>query len=152
MAVELRHRDWVEPEMLSATLDYFRSRQLAWVALDLPPLVSPKLLPAIDEVTHPQLAYMRLHGRNPDYLKAKDAAGRHRHDYAADELGEIVGRIRRLATRAKNVHVSVNNHAEDFAPKAALELRRLLGQPVRTSPLVAPKKVSTANGQGTLID
>lgn len=151
MAVELRHRDWVEADALPATLEYFRSRKLAWVALDLPALSSPKLLPAIDEVTHPQLAYMRLHGRNPDYLNAKDAAGRHHHDYTEVELEEIAGRIRTLGTRAKDVHVSVNNHALDFAPKAALALRRLLGQSVRTEPLVAPTKKS-AKGELSLFD
>jgi len=130
LAVELRHRGWVEGDALGTTLDYFRRRQLAWVALDLPRLQALALLPPIDEVTTPQLAYVRLHGRNPHYLKARAAEDRHRHDYTGDELAEIAERIRILATRARDVHVSVNNHAADFAPRAALALRRLLGQQV----------------------
>ena len=126
LAVELRNRAWVEAGQLESTLTHFRSRNLVWVALDLPNLKSPKLLPAIDEVTNPHLAYLRLHGRNPHYLEAKSAAERHEHDYTATELEEIAARIRSLATRAENVHVSVNNHAKDFAPKAAIALRRLL--------------------------
>lgn len=130
LAVELRHRGWVEKETLGATLAYFRKRRLTWVALDLPRIESPKVLPPIDEVTNPELAYLRLHGRNAGYLKAKSATERHRHAYTSTELEEIAGRIRALAARAKRIHVSVNNHFQDFAPKAALALRRLLGQPV----------------------
>jgi uncharacterized protein YecE (DUF72 family) len=128
LAVELRHRAWVDGDTLATTLDYFRQRQLVWVALDLPRIDSIKLLPPIDEVTHPRLAYMRLHGRNPNYLKSKTAGERHQHDYTAGELEEIAGRIRSLASRAQDVHVSLNNHFSNFAPKAALALRRLLGQ------------------------
>lgn len=131
LAVELRHRGWVDGDALAKTTAYFRSRRLAWVALDLPSVESTAVLPPLDEVTDPRLAYVRLHGRNRDYLTAKDAAGRHHYDYTAADLTEIAARIRDLAKRAANVHVSVNNHAADFAPKAALALRRLLGQPVR---------------------
>jgi uncharacterized protein YecE (DUF72 family) len=130
LAVELRHRGWVDGDALVTTLDYFRHRELAWVALDLPQLKANALLPPIDEVTNPILSYMRLHGRNPNYLKSKSAAERHEHDYTAAELEEIAARIQSLATRAKDVHVSFNNHFATFAPKAALALRRLLGQPV----------------------
>ena len=136
MAVELRHRAWVEGDALKTTLEYFRSRKLVWVAVDVPPLKSPKLLPPIDEVTLPDLAYLRLHGRNPNYLKVKTTAERHEHDYTPEELGEIATRIRTLEASAKDVHVSVNNHANDFAPKAAIALRKLLGQSV-PSPLSA---------------
>ena len=131
LAVELRHWDWVKGDALAVTLDYFRRHKLVWVAVDLPQLNSPSLLPPIDEVTNSGLAYMRLHGRNPKYLKAESAAEKHHYDYSERELEEIVMRIRTLAAGAKDVHVSVNNHAENFAPQAALRLRRLLGQQVK---------------------
>ena len=131
LAVELRHREWVAGDALAKTLDYFRKRNLVWVATDLPRLDSPKLCPPVDEVTNPRLAYLRLHGRNPNYLKAKTAAEKHHHDYTENELEEIAGRIKRLALHVRDVHVSVNNHAQNFAPKAGLALRRLLGQKVQ---------------------
>jgi len=131
LAVELRHRDWVQGDALATTLDYFRRNKLVWVAVDLPQLDSSSLLPPIDEVTNAQVAYLRLHGRNPNYLKAETAAEKHHHDYTARELKEIVKRIETLAAGARDVHVSVNNHAENFAPKAALALRRLLSQPMK---------------------
>ncbi len=130
LAVELRHRDWIEGDALGATLAYFRRRKLVWVAVDVPQLNSTALLPPIDVVTNPGLAYLRLHGRNPKYLEEETAAGKHHYDYTAADLAEIAARIRVLAAGAKDVHVSVNNHAQKFAPKAALALRRLLGQTV----------------------
>lgn len=133
VAVELRNRGWVERDSFSMTLDYFRSRGFVWVALDLPSIDSPKLLPAIDEVTNSRLGYMRLHGRNPRYLEAESAEEKHRYQYSGHELEEVVERIRTLAAKATDVHVSVNNHAKDFAPKAAIALRRLLGQRVPES-------------------
>lgn len=128
LAVELRHRGWVEGDARATTLDYFRQHQLTWVALDLPRLEATEVLPPIDEVTTPRLAYLRLHGRNPHYLEAESAAERHAYDYPRKDLHEIAERIRHLATQAREVHVSVNNHAHDYAPKAALALRKLLGQ------------------------
>ncbi|MDB6167442.1 MAG: hypothetical protein JWM88_306 [Verrucomicrobia bacterium] len=143
LAVELRHRAWVDDGALAATLAYFRSRGLAWVALDMPRVKAASLLPPIDEVTHPKLAYVRLHGRNPHYLEAKTAAERHDYEYQPEDLQEIAARVRKLAARAEDVHVSVNNHAHDFAPKAALALRRLLEPPAGGTGL-RPVKVDSS--------
>src|SRR4051812_33083843 len=85
LAVELRNRAWVEGKAEAATLEFFRERKLAWVTLDLPKLKLPSLLPVIDEVTNPRLAYVRLHGRNPGWAKAKTAAERHHWDYSEKE-------------------------------------------------------------------
>jgi uncharacterized protein YecE (DUF72 family) len=130
LAIELRDRAWLLGDALPVTLDYFRQRNLVLVGTDVPPVDAARILPRIDEITNPQLAYLRLHGRNPQYPHAKTAEEGHHHDYSTDELAEIAARIRHLARHAKDVHVSANNHAKDFAPKAALALRRLLGQPV----------------------
>ncbi|MGC4074207.1 MAG: DUF72 domain-containing protein [Nibricoccus sp.] len=147
IAVELRSRDWVEGARLTETLEHFRSRGLVWVALDLPRINSPALIPPIDEVTNPSAAYMRLHGRNPHYLSGENAKDKHRYSYPERELKQIAERIQSLAAKAKDVHVSVNNHAEDFAPKAAIALRRLLGQPVRTD---LPELTEGGGEQGAL--
>jgi uncharacterized protein YecE (DUF72 family) len=131
LAVELRQRAWVEGKTRASTLAYFRERGITWVAVDMPDSKEPNVMPAIDEVTQPKLAYLRLHGRNEQgYLHGKSAAERFHYDYSAAELKEIVARIKRLASQAEDVRVVASNHAEDFAPKAALALKRLLGQPL----------------------
>ena len=129
LAVEMRHSDWVTEKNRAATLDYFRTRKLVWVAVDMPRIRGSALMPPIDEATRPDLGYLRLHGQNPNYLKAKSAEERHLHDYTAEELAGIAERAKALATKASEVHVIANNHARDFAPKAAFALKKLLGQP-----------------------
>jgi uncharacterized protein YecE (DUF72 family) len=130
LAVEFRNRAWVQGRQRAATLGYFRERGISWVCVDMPKLSDPTLMPPMDEVTQPALAYLRLHGRNPAYLAAKTAEERHSYLYGARVLKEVVARIRRLAEQAAEVRVVANNHSGDFAPRTALELRRLLGQPV----------------------
>ena len=133
LAVELRDREWVEGDARERTLDYFRSRRLVWVAVDMPQIKNSALMPDVDEVTRPDLAYIRLHGRNPGYTRAKTAAERHTYDYTRRDLAQLVKRIQSLGDRAEQVHVVANNHAEDFAPKAALALQRLLARRVSTA-------------------
>jgi uncharacterized protein YecE (DUF72 family) len=127
VAVELRHKGWVADEQRSVTFDYFRSRGLVWVAVDMPRIEESTIMPEVDEVTHPELAYLRLHGRNPDWLQAANAEERHAYAYDSAELNEIAIRVRRFSTKARCVHVIANNHAKDFAPKTALALQDLLG-------------------------
>jgi uncharacterized protein YecE (DUF72 family) len=127
LAVELRHNRWVTGAQRKRTLDFFRSRKLVWIAVDMPQVKGSVIMPAVDEVTNPRLAYLRLHGRNMKWWKVKTAADRHTYDYSPKELRELAARVRALARKAKEVHVIANNHARDFAPKAALALKELLG-------------------------
>ncbi len=128
LAVELRHRAWLEGEERARTVDFFRSRGAVLIGVDRPRVDAPAFLPPVDEVTNPRLAYLRLHGRRADWLTLKDAGERHSYDYTAAELDEIAERARRLAEHAEVVHVVANNHAQDFAPKAALALQTRLGR------------------------
>jgi uncharacterized protein YecE (DUF72 family) len=130
LAVELRHSDWVKGKNRETTLDYFRKRGLAWVSVDMPRVKDTSIMPPMDEVTQPRLAYLRLHGRNKDYLEAHSAAERHTYEYTSRDLREIGERIKLLSGRAKQVCVVANNHARDFAPKTALALKCLIGEDV----------------------
>ena len=57
-------------------------------------------MPAVDAVTNPKLAYIRMHGRNTEgYLTGKSVAERFDWDYTEDELKEI-GSARRHDGRA----------------------------------------------------
>jgi uncharacterized protein YecE (DUF72 family) len=127
LAVEFRNNGWVDRKNRAATLAYFRERGLTWVSVDMPKLRDFALMPVMDEVTQPKLAYLRLHGRNKKYLEAKSAEERHTYLYPGRELREIAVRIKRLAAQAEEVRVVANNHAQDFAPRTALALKRLLG-------------------------
>lgn len=126
LAVELRDGAWVRGRQRQRTLDFFRARELMWVAVDMPRIAGSPLMPPVDAVTHPRFAYLRLHGRNQGWLTAKTAAERHAYNYTPCELQALALRVRRLADLAGEVHVIANNHAHDFAPKTALGLKALL--------------------------
>src|SRR5690606_12470114 len=100
---------------------------LVWVAVDMPRIAGSDIMPNVDEVTCDDLAYLRLHGRNPDWLRAKSASERHEHRYTPQQLKQLARRARALGERARTVQVVANNHARDYAPQAALALRELLG-------------------------
>jgi uncharacterized protein YecE (DUF72 family) len=127
LAIELRHCDWVNTGMRETTLTFFRERRVAWVAIDMPRIAGSELMPPIDEVTDPRLAYLRLHGRNPGWEAGKSAAEKHTYAYSEEELREITGRVRKLASMAETVYVAANNHARDYAPRTALALKEMLG-------------------------
>ncbi|MBA2343271.1 MAG: DUF72 domain-containing protein [Thermoleophilaceae bacterium] len=129
VAVELRNRGWVAEERLEETLDWFSDQGAAFVGVDAPPGDHVPIMPGLDAVTRPDLAYLRLHGRNTDgYLTGQTVAERFGWVYADDELEEVAGRARSLAEEAEQVHVMFNNNRDDDAPSAARRLRELLGQ------------------------
>ncbi|MEO5959580.1 MAG: DUF72 domain-containing protein [Opitutaceae bacterium] len=137
LAVELRHSGWLDGAQRERTLDFYRSRQLVWIAVDMPRIEGSTIMPPTDEVTNPRLAYLRLHGRRSDWLELKDQEERHTYEYSDAELEEIAARVRALAQKAEAVHVVANNHAQDFAPKTAFALQRLLGLQ-RSGPATPP--------------
>jgi uncharacterized protein YecE (DUF72 family) len=87
----------------------------------------------MDEVTNSDVAYLRLHGRNAKaYITGKSVAARFDYDYSENEIAEVAQRSRRLAREARELHVIFNNNNLDYAPRAALRLRKALGQIVKT--------------------
>jgi uncharacterized protein YecE (DUF72 family) len=131
LAVELRNRNWVDDRRREATLDWFADRDVTYVTVDAPPADNFQVMPPLDAVTNPSVAYLRAHGRNTKgYLTGKSVAERFAWRYTDDELEEIAGRARGLAESAGEVHVAFNNNRGDDAPTAAQRFRALLGQEV----------------------
>ena len=95
--------------------------------LDTPESEHLTVMPAMNTVTSPKLAYLRLHGRNEQgYVYGKSVPERFDYAYSEDELDEIAERVRILAEEAREVHVAFNNNRGDFAPKGAAALKHLL--------------------------
>jgi uncharacterized protein YecE (DUF72 family) len=131
LAMELRNRNWVDDERRESTLEWFADRDVAFVGVDAPPADNFQIMPPLDAVTSPRVAYLRAHGRNTEgYLTGKSVAERFAWSYTDDELEEIAGRARSLAEQAGEVHVAFNNNRGDDAPTAAQRFRALLGQEV----------------------
>jgi uncharacterized protein YecE (DUF72 family) len=129
VAVELRHRGWVEEKRLPDTLDFLSDHDAVFVGVDAPPGDHMTIMPPVDAVTNTKLAYLRAHGRNTEgYLTGRSVAERFGWEYTGEELEEIAGRARSLAEQADVVHVQFNNNRSANAPTSAGEFRRKLGQ------------------------
>ncbi len=134
IVLELRHHDWLNTRHRDETIAFLKEQCVTLASIDGPPADAKHftIMPAVDAITDPRLAYLRLHGRDPKaYLTGKTVAERFNYDYSDDELGEVAERARHLASEADEVHVVFNNNARDFAPKAAERLRGRLRQNIR---------------------
>jgi uncharacterized protein YecE (DUF72 family) len=129
IAVELRHRGWVQEHTVAQTMEYFRARKAAFVCVDAPAGNHVPIMPPIDAVTLPQIAYIRAHGRNTEgYMSGKTVAERFGYVYSDNELDEIAQRADSLARDAEAVHVMFNNNRADDAPRAATRFKQIIGQ------------------------
>jgi len=139
LAIELRNRNWVIGDQLQATMDFLQKHHATFVNVDAPDSNQFMVMPSeVDGVTDSNLAYLRLHGRNAKgYITGKTVAARFDYDYSEEEIEEVARRSSRLAREAKELHVIFNNNNLDYAPRAALRLRKALGQIVKTPPETA---------------
>ena len=133
LAIEFRNRNWAIGDQLESTLDFMGEQRAIFVNVDAPASDHFTMMPSeIDEVTNPKAAYLRLHGRNAKaYITGKTVAARFDYDYSDDEIAEVAERSKKLAQKARELHVIFNNNNLDYAPRAALRLRKALGQIVR---------------------
>lgn len=127
VAIEFRHVSWLNDRHVDETLDLERRLGLVHVVTDAPRGFSSSL-PAVWEATHPELAIVRLHGRNAaTWQKAtRTAAERFDYHYTDEELREFVEPVKQLATHTNAVHVLFNNCREDKAQRNAYTMREML--------------------------
>jgi uncharacterized protein YecE (DUF72 family) len=127
IAVEFRNISWLGDRHREDVLAFEREHRLAHVVVDEPQGFSSSI-PTVWEVTCPEVAAVRLHGRNRATWEKKGltAAERFNYLYADDELKEFVGPVHKLAARARQVHVLFNNCYRHNAQRNAAELQRLI--------------------------
>ena len=130
LAIEFRNRNWAIGDQLQSTIDFVRKHGAIFVSVDAPPSEHFTVMRSdVDEVTNSNFAYLRLHGRNAKaYITGKTVAARFDYDYNEKEIEEVAERSRKLAKKALELHMIFNNNNLDYAPRAALRLRKALGQ------------------------
>jgi len=133
LAIEFRNRNWAIGDQLQSTINFVRKHETIFVNVDAPASDHFTVMPSdVDEVTNSDVAYLRLHGRNAKaYTTGKTVAARFDYDYNEKEIAEVAERSRKLAREARDVHVIFNNNNLDYAPQAAIRLRKALGQIVK---------------------
>jgi uncharacterized protein YecE (DUF72 family) len=127
IAVEFRHKTWMEERNQEETLSFLQEHQIPFVCVDMPQGFDSSI-PPVAAATSPDLAMIRFHGRDPEIWEKKSAtaAERFRYDYREKELEEWVPRIEELASQAAETHVVMNNCYENYAVKNARQLADLL--------------------------
>jgi uncharacterized protein YecE (DUF72 family) len=128
LAVELRNKSWFGEKTRSRTLAFEREHALAHVVVD-EPQGFPSSVPPVWEATTPELALVRLHGRNRETWAKKglaSAAERFNYLYSGAELEALADPIKALAGRVRRTHVLFNNCHGDKAQRNAAQLRKLL--------------------------
>src|SRR6516225_8399189 len=136
LAIEFRNRNWAIGDQLQSTIDFVRKHGGIFVNVDAPESDHFTVMRSdLDEVTNSNVAYLRLHGRNAKaYVTGKTVAARFDYDYKEKEIADVAERSRKLVREARELHVIFNNNNLDYAPRAALRLRKALGQIVKTPP------------------
>ena len=127
IAVELRHKSWMEDRNQEETLSFLEEHDLPYVCVDMPQGFDSSL-PPVAAATSKELAMVRFHGRDPKAWSTTSggAAERFRYDYSEKELEEWVPKVEALAAEARETHVVMNNCYEDYAVKSARQLAALL--------------------------
>ena len=127
IAVEFRHKSWLEERNREETIGFLEENGLPFVCVDMPQGFDSSL-PPIAVATSKDLAMVRFHGRDPKAwtTKSETAAERFRYEYKERELREWVPKIKDLSQQARETHVLMNNCYRDYAVNNARELRSLL--------------------------
>lgn len=129
IAVEFRNQSWYEPGVKDAVFDFLRDLGVAHVVVDEPHALNDGVT-FEPVVTNPQLAIMRLHGRNQEGWSAKGPNWRGQrtlYRYNDQELADFKATVAQLQTQAREVCVIFNNNAGGDAADNALALKELLG-------------------------
>jgi len=127
IAVELRHKSWMEPRNQEETLSFLSEHDLPYVCVDMPQGFDSSI-PPVAAATSTELAMVRFHGRKADTWEAKGigAAERFGYEYDEGELGEWGPKITAIAAEARETHVVMNNCYANYAVKNARQLAALL--------------------------
>ena len=128
LAVEFRNETWFYERTRERTFAFEREHRIAHVVVDEPQGFASSI-PAVWEVTCPDIAVVRLHGRNHETWNTRGLAAaseRFNYLYSEDELTELSGPIRSLGEKASTVHVLLNTNYQDQGQVNARRLRQIL--------------------------
>lgn len=126
VAIEFRNVSWFGEQQAADTLAWLREMRAVHTIVDEPQGVG-NYAQGIWEVTHPDLAVVRLHGRNAETWDKPGLAvssDRFNYEYADTELDELTSRIDSIVDQALDVVVLLNVNHEDQGVRAALALER----------------------------
>jgi len=127
--VEFRNTSWLQARNRDDTLAFLKELGLSYVTVDAPQ-VGNGTAQKVVAITNPDLAYLRLHGRNEAtwYKRVETTGERFNYLYGQREIDELAGDARQLAEHAREVHVIFNNNMQNYAVTNAKMMVEALGR------------------------
>jgi Uncharacterized conserved protein len=123
-AVEFRNSMWFNSERSTSwTIDMLRDLGLTHVIVDGPQGLKSSV-PVVPEVTTPQLALVRLHGRRSATWEAAKVptVERYRYLYSESELAPLAAEVEQVSETATRTAVLFNNCYSNYGATNAREL------------------------------
>ncbi|HPD98534.1 MAG TPA: DUF72 domain-containing protein [Synergistales bacterium] len=127
VALEVRHRSWVENENRERLLEVLREENMALAAVDEPKL--DWTVPFDWSITATWGTVLRFHGRNAPAWSKRNASVAERFNYLYDtgELEAFREASERLPDDTGRVFLMFNNCFRDNAVRNALQMRKIMG-------------------------
>jgi uncharacterized protein YecE (DUF72 family) len=128
VAVEFRHELWFSGSGRDRTLAFLRKHGIAHVVVDEPQGFKSSI-PAVWEVTSPDIAVVRFHGRNRDTWEKrglKTAYERFDYWYSKEELRALAGPLTTISGKTAAVHAIFNTNRADQGQVNARLLKSVL--------------------------
>ncbi len=124
VAVEIRHREWLEGRARTELMSYLRAHGYAYVIPDM--IAQAYLPPAEIEVTAPW-SVVRFHGRSAAMLERRAPTNRvYDYSYSEDELRSWTRTARDLSTQVERLYLLFNNHYRGQSARNAREIAAML--------------------------
>jgi uncharacterized protein YecE (DUF72 family) len=123
VCIEFRNQTWMTPDNQKETLDFLSSHDLSYVCVDMPQGHRDSVPPVMAATS--DLAVVRMHGHS-DKWESKNIYDRFGYRYSDRELSEWSGKVRELASEARDTHVLFNNCYSNYAQVNARHLADLL--------------------------
>ncbi|MEV7969299.1 DUF72 domain-containing protein [Sphaerisporangium sp. NPDC088356] len=125
VCVEFRNSGWMTERNRDETLGFLASHGIPYVSVDMPQGHYSSIPPVM--ATTADLAVVRFHGHS-DKWTSKNIEERFAYLYSEEELRKWAVEIGDLATRARTVHVLMNNCCADNSQRNAARLTTLLAE------------------------
>lgn len=128
IAVELRNQAWYRPGVLRSLVDYCRELNYSLVAADEAQSTQASV-PFYLVNTNPDLALLRLHGRNQEGWRNPGKSWRKKrtlYHYSDQELAGFKQQIEQLRPTPQEVCVIFNNNSAGDAAPNALRLQEMM--------------------------
>lgn len=124
VAVEIRHRSWLEGQARREFIGYLHEHRYAYVVPDMAPIAY--LPPADVEITAPW-SVIRFHGRNAAMIERRAPTNRvYDYSYSEDELRPWAGKVRELSGQLDRMYLMFNNHYRGQSARNAHEIALML--------------------------